>query len=93
LPRHRFFWYFRLTIPNTATSQARSLFRVIAVFISFPWRALLRALTPKIIMEMWRALIRSPLGRGLGNATDPIQKKKKKKREKERKQKTSYQKK
>jgi hypothetical protein len=34
-------------------------------------------------MEMWRALIRSPLGRGLGNATDPIQKKKKKKEKKE----------
>jgi hypothetical protein len=29
------FWYFLLTIHNTTTSQARSLFRVIAVFISF----------------------------------------------------------
>jgi hypothetical protein len=29
------FWCFWLTIQNTTTSQARSLFRVIAVFISF----------------------------------------------------------
>jgi hypothetical protein len=37
-----FFWYFWLTIQNTTTSQARSLFRVAGVFISFcPWRALL----------------------------------------------------
>jgi hypothetical protein len=35
-------------------------------------------------MEMWRALIRSPLGRGLGNATDPIQKKRKKKRKRKK---------
>jgi hypothetical protein len=36
----RYFWYFWLTIQNTTTSQARSLFHVIAVFISFyPWRA------------------------------------------------------
>jgi hypothetical protein len=32
------FWYFLLTIQNTKTSQARSLFRVAGVFISFPWR-------------------------------------------------------
>jgi len=36
------FWYFWLTIQNTTTSQARSLFRVAGVCISFcPWRALL----------------------------------------------------
>jgi hypothetical protein len=31
-----YFWCFWLTIQNTTTSQARSLFRVIAVLISFP---------------------------------------------------------
>jgi hypothetical protein len=35
------FWYFWLAIQNTTTSQARSLFRAMAVFISFClWRAL-----------------------------------------------------
>jgi hypothetical protein len=32
----RNFWYFWLTIQNTATSQVRNLFSVVAVFISFP---------------------------------------------------------
>jgi hypothetical protein len=43
---HCFFslWYFWLTIQNTKISQARSLFRGIAVFISFcPWRAAVAA--------------------------------------------------
>jgi hypothetical protein len=31
-----YFWYFWLAIQNTTTSQARSLFRAAAVFISFP---------------------------------------------------------
>jgi hypothetical protein len=44
-------------------------------------------------IDTWRALIRSPLGRGLGNATDPTaeiikkeeqEKKEKKKKEKEK---------
>jgi hypothetical protein len=39
-----YFWYFWLTIQNTTTSQARSLFRVAGVFISFcPWRAAVAA--------------------------------------------------
>jgi hypothetical protein len=34
------FWYLWLTIQNTTISQARSLFGVAGVFISFcPWRA------------------------------------------------------
>jgi hypothetical protein len=38
------FWYLWLTIHNTTTSQVRSLFSVIAVFISFsPWRAIAAA--------------------------------------------------
>ena len=40
--QYKTFWYFSLTIQNTKTSQARSLFRVAGVFILFcPWRALL----------------------------------------------------
>jgi hypothetical protein len=42
IPLFVLFWYFWLTIQNTTTSQARSLFRVAGVFISFcPWRPLL----------------------------------------------------
>jgi hypothetical protein len=38
-----FFWYFWLTIQNTADRQVRNLFCLLAVFISFPLaRALLR---------------------------------------------------
>jgi hypothetical protein len=33
----------------------------------------------KKLIDTWRALIRSPLRRGLGNATDPLPKKKKNK--------------
>jgi hypothetical protein len=42
-----YFWYFWLTIQNTKTSQAHSLFRVAGVFISFPLvRAAARPPTP-----------------------------------------------
>jgi hypothetical protein len=32
------YWYFWLTIQNTASRQVRNLFYLVAVFISFPWR-------------------------------------------------------
>jgi hypothetical protein len=36
-----YFWYFWLTIQNTASRQVRNLFYLVAVFISFPWRKIL----------------------------------------------------
>ena len=42
-----FCWYFWLAIQNTTTPQVGNLFSVIAVFISFPWRA-----TPLILFEL-----------------------------------------
>ena len=57
------FGYFWLTIQNTKTSQARSLFRVIAVFISFgPWCAAVAA-----ISFPWCTVAESPARLALEN--------------------------
>ena len=54
------FWYFILTIQNATFPQVRNLFGVIALFISFPWRAAAAEST-----FLW------PLGQGL-RASSPF---------------------
>jgi hypothetical protein len=74
-----FFWYFWLTIQNTTTSLVRNLISVVAVFISFPWRAAAES------AFLW------PLGQGLrvscSAALHASQKKKKKRKKKEKEKK------
>jgi hypothetical protein len=86
------FWYFWLTIQNTTTSQARSLFRVAGEFISFPWRAVAESparlawknpiLGPKVPDRGFPSLARFSAPKKRNKKKEKKRKKEEKKREK-----------